>query len=47
MEKLSAALEQKVKELVKQNKIPEAVLMVQTELELGVKNSKELVDQYR
>ena len=47
MEKLSAELEQKVKELVKPNKIPEVILLVQTELKLGLKNSKDLVDQYR
>lgn len=47
MEKLSVELEQKVIELVKQNKITEAVLLVQTELKLGLKNSKDLVDQYR
>jgi len=47
MEKVSGALEQNVKELVKQNKIPEAVLLVQTELKLGLKKSKDIVDQYR
>jgi len=47
MEKLSLELELKLTELVKQNKIPEAILLVQTELKLGLKNSKDLVDQYR
>ena len=47
MEKLSTELEQKVKVLVKQNKIAEAVLLVQTELKLGLKISKDLVDRYR
>lgn len=47
MEKLSKELEQKVIELVKANKVIEAVTLVQNELKLGLKNSKDIVDKYR
>lgn len=47
MEKLSAALEAQVKALVKAGKTVEAVALVQKELQLGLKNSKDIVDRYR
>lgn len=47
MEKLSTELEQKVIELIKANKVIEAVTLVQNELKLGLKNSKDIVDKYR
>lgn len=47
MEKINAELEQKVIELVKKNRIIEAVALVQNELKLGLRISKEIVDKYR
>ncbi|NOU18976.1 MAG: hypothetical protein HOO91_15580 [Bacteroidales bacterium] len=47
MEKISDELEQKVIELIKKNKIIEAVAIVQNELKLGLRISKEIVDKYR
>lgn len=47
MEKLDKELEEKVKELIKQNKTIEAVTLVQKSLQLGLKISKEIVDKYR
>jgi len=47
MEKISAELEQKIIELVKSNKMIEAVTLVQEELQLGLRVSKEIVDRYR
>ncbi len=47
MEKISEELEHKIIELVKQNKLIEAVALVQAELKLGLRLSKEIVDKYR
>jgi len=47
MEKLDKTIEQKVIELINRNKIIEAVAFVQKELQLGLKKSKEIVDEYR
>jgi hypothetical protein len=47
MEEISKELEQKIIELVKQNRLIEAVALVQNELNLGLKISKEIVDKYR
>lgn len=47
MEQLNKELEEKVIELVKQNKVVEAVALVQKVLQLGLKNSKDIVDKYR
>jgi hypothetical protein len=47
MEKISPELEQKIIELIKKNKPIEAVALVQKELQLGLKVSKEIVDKYR
>ncbi len=47
MQKLNKKMEKKVIELVKQNKIIEAMSFVQKELLLGLRKSKEIVDQYR
>lgn len=47
MEKINAELEQKVIALIKQNKLIEAVALVQNELKLGLRISKEIVDKYR
>jgi hypothetical protein len=47
MEKISPELERKIIELVKQNKIVEAVTIVLKELNLGLRISKEIVDKYR
>ena len=47
MEKISPELEQKIIELVKANKVIEAVTLVQGELQLGLRISKGIVDRYR
>ena len=47
MEKISPELEQKIIELVKAKKMIEAVTLVQEELQLGLRISKEIVDRYR
>jgi ribosomal protein L7/L12 len=47
MEKVSKELEQKIIELVKSNKVIEAITLVQSKLKLGLKNSKDIVDKYR
>jgi len=47
MENISKELEQKIIELIKQNKSIEAVALVKNELNLGLKQSKEVVDKYR
>ena len=47
MKEISAELEQKIIEFIKQNKIFEAVALVQKGLKLGLKVSKEIVDKYR
>lgn len=47
MEKISKELEEKIITLVKQNKIVEAVSLVQEELQLGLRMSKDIVDKYR
>jgi ribosomal protein L7/L12 len=47
MEKLNKELESKVKELVKQGNVLEAVKLVQQVLKCGLRNSKEIVDSYR
>ena len=47
MDKIDKNLESKIKELVKNNKIIEALKLIQDELKLGLRNSKELLDKYR
>ena len=47
MEKKNKELEEKIKKLITENKIIEAVSLVQKELQLGLKISKEIVDSYR
>jgi hypothetical protein len=47
MAEISKELEEKIKLLVKQGKLIEAVSLVQQELQLGLKVSKEIVDKYR
>lgn len=47
MAEISKELEEKIKLLVKQGKLIEAVSLVQQELQLGLKISKEIVDKYR
>ncbi len=47
MEKISAELEKKIIELVRQNKIIAAVALLHNELKLGLKESKEIVDKYK
>ena len=40
-------LEQKIIKLIKQNKAIEAVALVQKELQLGLRSSKEIVDKLK
>jgi hypothetical protein len=47
MVEISKELEEKIKLLIKQGKPIEAVSLVQQELQLGLRNSKEIVDKYR
>ena len=47
MENISSELEQQIIKLIEQNKVIEAVTLVQNELKLGLKVSKEVVDKYR
>ena len=47
MEKLPKELEEKIKTLLKENKVVEAISLVQKELQLGLKASKDIVDKYR
>lgn len=47
MEKVNTELEKRIKELIAANKLVEAVSLVQNELKLGLKESKEIVDSYR
>jgi hypothetical protein len=47
MENLNKELEAKIIALVKENKIVEAVSLVQKVLQLGLKVSKDIVDKYR
>lgn len=47
MEKLDKTIEEKIKELVNQNKIIEAISFIQNELQLGLRKSKEIVDKYK
>jgi hypothetical protein len=47
MAEISKELEEKIKLLIKQGKPIEAVSLVQQELQLGLRNSKEIVDKYR
>lgn len=44
---ISKELENKIKELVKQAKVIEAITLVQKELKQGLRVSKEIVDKYR
>ena len=39
-------LENQIKQLVKQNKVIEAVALVQKELKQGLRISKEIIDKY-
>jgi hypothetical protein len=45
--KISIELENQIKALLKENKIIEAIALVQKELQLGLRVSKDIVDQYR
>lgn len=45
--KISAELENQIKALLKENKIIEAIALVQKEMQLGLRVSKDIVDQYR
>lgn len=47
MELISHELEQKIIAFIKQKRMIEAVMLVKTELNLGLKESKDLVDKYR
>ncbi|MCD4729181.1 MAG: hypothetical protein K8R74_01175 [Bacteroidales bacterium] len=47
MTDISKELEAKIKLLVKQGKPIEAVSLVQQALQLGLRKSKEIVDEYR
>jgi hypothetical protein len=47
MENISIELEKKIIDLVRQNKITAAIALVQNELKLGLKISKDIVDKYR
>ena len=47
MKEISKELEEKIKLLIKQGKLIEAVYLVQQELQLGLRKSKEIVDEYR
>lgn len=47
MAEISKELEEKIKSLIQQGKSIEAVSLVQQELQLGLRISKEIVDKYR
>ena len=47
MEKISKELEEKIKKMITENRLVEAVILVQKELQLGLKISKEIVDSYK
>jgi len=47
MELISSELEKSLVELIKQNKLLEAVALIHNELKLTLKESKEIVDSYR
>lgn len=47
MQKLNQDTEQQLIALVKNNKFIEAMTLVQSELKLGLKESKDIVDKYR
>ncbi len=47
MDNITKELEQQIIDLVKQNRLLEAVALVHKELQLGLKQSKELVDKYK
>jgi len=47
MAEISKKLETKIKLLIKQGRPIDAVSLVQQELQLGLRNSKEIVDKYR
>jgi len=44
---LPKVLENKIKELIKQGKVVQAVALVQKELKQGLRISKEIVDRYQ
>ena len=44
---ISADLEKKIKELIKKGDVAKAVTMVNEQLKLGLKASKDIVDKYR
>ena len=44
---ISKELEEKILKLLKEGKPIEAVALVQQELQLGLRKSKEIVDEYR
>lgn len=47
MEKISKELEQRIIELLKLNKTIDAINLVQKELQLGLRLSKEMIDDYK
>jgi hypothetical protein len=47
MTMISKELEEKILKLIKEDKPIEAVALVQQELQLGLRKSKEIVDDYR
>jgi ribosomal protein L7/L12 len=47
MENINKESEEKIIALVKENKIVEAISLVQKVLQLGLKASKDIVDKYR
>ncbi len=47
MVQISPELERKIIELIKQNKLIEAVALVKKETNLGLKESKDIVDKYK
>lgn len=47
MAEISKELEEKIKLLIKQGNPIEAISLVQQELQLGLRISKEIVDKYR
>ena len=44
--KISKELEEKIKDLIKQGKLTKAIMLVQQELQLGMRKSKEIIDEY-
>ena len=47
MQQISKELEEKIKNLLKQNNIVEAMKEVMQKLQLGLREAKDVVDKYR